>query len=151
VKQDPWRTHDVWREYLSVSSTQQTGMGACIASCAMLCWFHILAESGTVKNSWHPWWSWLVTPDSSCRFGWGLAVSARLWHCCWFVFAVQHYWTGLLVTPVMYLWVDPAPTGDAYELNCQFPDNTDGICSYLFSKQVNFPCILISFCFHYLW
>jgi hypothetical protein len=61
----------------------------------------------------HSGWSWLL-PDF-CRFGGGLAVSAGLCHCCWFVF------------------------GDTFELDCLHPDPTELDCWYPDKQRLELP------------
>jgi hypothetical protein len=55
------------------------------ASCAML----VDLGFPEKRHSWEPFQASLwIPPADSCQ-DWGLAVSARLCHCCWIMFAIQ--------------------------------------------------------------
>ena len=71
----------------------------------------------------------LQVPCADSSWGWGMTVAARYCHCCWFVFAILTLpkWTSGVC--VKCLLVDQAAAACWPELNCQFPDNTDGSCS----------------------
>ena len=78
----------------------------------------------------------LVTP------GWGLALSARLCHHCWFIFAIltlSTYTTGI---PLKCFWVDQVTTADLWtELPKSWKHRSD-LFQRTISKQVYVPCIL---------
>jgi hypothetical protein len=92
LKQNPWRTHDVWREHRQ--NSKDSGGVPCNASLiSSLPWCWGTAEPGVQAGPGHS--PWLVLTWR------GLVVSAGLCHHCWFVFGILTLlnWTaGVLTT-----------------------------------------------------
>jgi hypothetical protein len=126
LRQDPWRTCDVSRDYKKNSTDSDKGWLGLLIELAVQCllvshlpwyllsWEHLSGELLLASLWVFPAEAWLsllgsaITADSSLLF--------------WL------YWTRLLVYPESVLeWIELMVL--TCELNCWFPDNTDGSCS----------------------
>ena len=126
LKQACERTCDVWRY---INRTQRTvtkaELGLLIELAIQCLWVSCLHWSSLPweKISWHSCWLWSLLLTGAEAEAWlsllGSADSCLL---------SGLYWTRLLVYPWSVCeWIELLPL--TCELNCKFPDNTDGSCS----------------------
>jgi hypothetical protein len=148
LRQDPWRTRVVWRQYKKDSTARERGWArfAYRASCAPLVDLFLVfaalhfSERGTAKNSQRSSRSLLLTCAEAEAWLALLASATR----CWFLFAVPTlpYWTAGV--SVKCLRVDHAAAAAA-NLGTElliFRQHRWKLLQRAISKQVHFPHIL---------
>jgi len=141
LRQDLWRTCDVWREK---KRTQWTVRRACLYSKMLLGFVPslIFASLREAQPKTFPGFpicsSWQLVP-----------IQLRPGGSCWVVLLLSwHCWTGLVVYPWSLCDRMELPLLTC-ELNCWFPNNVDRI--YFKEPFLNRSTSPVSFLFLYLW